>query len=125
MATSGNQIRQTFEAGADLSAKKDTFVVVTNAAERTINTPAAGAKVDGVLLNDPRAAGHAGPCSQCGNSWPPGGHHSTGPDCGRSHIGRGRFPDIKQGAATAEQLARIFLTFFWRCLRFLDHKGVS
>lgn len=59
MATSGNQIRQTFEAGADLSAKKDTFVIVTNAAERTVNTPAAGAKVDGVLLNDPRAAGHA------------------------------------------------------------------
>lgn len=54
MATHGNQIRQSFVAGADLTAKKDTFVVLTNAGERTVNTPAAGAAADGVLLNDPR-----------------------------------------------------------------------
>lgn len=53
MATHGNQIRQSFVAGADLSTKKDTFVVLTNAGERTVNTPAAGAAADGVLLNDP------------------------------------------------------------------------
>ena len=33
MATSGNQIRQTFEAGADLSTKANTFVIVTNASK--------------------------------------------------------------------------------------------
>lgn len=53
MATSGNQIRQSFVAGADLTTKKDTFVIVTSAGERTVATPAAGAKADGVLLNDP------------------------------------------------------------------------
>lgn len=54
MATSGNQIRQSFVAGADLTTKKDTFVTVTGAGERTVATPAtAGGKVDGVLLNDP------------------------------------------------------------------------
>lgn len=53
MATSGNQIRESFVAGADLSGKQNTFVVVTNAAERTVNAPAAGAAVSGVLLNDP------------------------------------------------------------------------
>lgn len=53
MATHGNQIRQTFVAGADLSTKKDTFVILTNAGERTVNTPTLGAAADGVLLNDP------------------------------------------------------------------------
>ena len=53
MATEGNQIRQSFVAGADLSTKKYTFVTVTNAGERTVNTPAVGAAADGVLLNDP------------------------------------------------------------------------
>lgn len=54
MATHGNQIRQSFVSGADLTNAKDTFVILTNAAERTVNTPAAGAAADGVLLNDPR-----------------------------------------------------------------------
>lgn len=54
MATEGNQIRETFIAGADLTTKQYTFVIETAAGERTVNTPAAGAKVDGVLLNDPR-----------------------------------------------------------------------
>ncbi len=59
MATHGNQIRQTFVAGADLTAKKDTFVVLTNTGERTVITPAAGAAADGVLLNDPRSGAAA------------------------------------------------------------------
>lgn len=54
MATHGNQIRQSFVAGADLTTKINTFVVMTAAGERTVNTPAAGAAAHGVLLNDPR-----------------------------------------------------------------------
>ena len=54
MATHGNQIRQSFVAGADLTAKKDTFVILTNTGERTVITPAAGAAADGVLLNEPQ-----------------------------------------------------------------------
>ena len=54
MATEGNQIRETFIAGADLTDKQYTFVFENAAAERTVVTPAAGAKADGVLLNDPK-----------------------------------------------------------------------
>ena len=53
MATSGNQIRQSFVAGADLTTKKDTFVILNNVGERAVVTAGAGAKADGVLLNDP------------------------------------------------------------------------
>ena len=58
MATQGNQIRQTFVAGADLSAKQYTFVtcngVTADGENRTVVSPAVGAKVDGVVINSPR-----------------------------------------------------------------------
>ena len=58
MATQGNQIRQTFVAGADLSGKQYTFVtcngVTADGENRTVVTPAVGAKVDGVVINNPR-----------------------------------------------------------------------
>ena len=57
MATQGNEIRQTFVAGADLSAKQYTFVtcngVTADGENRTVVSPAVGAKVDGVLINNP------------------------------------------------------------------------
>ena len=57
MATQGNQIRQTFVAGADLSAKQYTLVtcngVTADGANRTVVSPAAGAKADGVVINNP------------------------------------------------------------------------
>ena len=57
MATQGNQIRQTFVAGADLSGKQYTFVtcngVTADGENRTVVTPAVGAKVDGVVINNP------------------------------------------------------------------------
>ena len=58
MATQGNQIRQTFVAGADLSAKQYTLVtcngVTADGENRTVVTPAVGAKVDGVVINNPK-----------------------------------------------------------------------
>ena len=58
MATQGNQIRQTFVAGADLSAKQYTFVtcngVTADGENRTVVSPAVGAKVDGVVINNPK-----------------------------------------------------------------------
>lgn len=58
MATQGNQIRQTFVAGADLSAKQYTLVtcngVTADGENRTVITPAVGAKVDGVVINNPK-----------------------------------------------------------------------
>ena len=57
MATQGNQIRQTFVAGADLSGKQYTLVtcngVTADGENRTVVTPAVGAKVDGVVINNP------------------------------------------------------------------------
>ena len=57
MATQGNQIRQTFVAGADLSAKQYTLVtcngVTADGENRTVVSPAAGAKADGVVINNP------------------------------------------------------------------------
>ena len=58
MATQGNQIRQTFVAGADLSGKQYTFVtcngVTADGENRTVVSPAAGAKADGVVINNPK-----------------------------------------------------------------------
>ena len=58
MATQGNQIRQTFVAGADLSGKQYTFVtcngVTADGENRTVVSPAVGAKVDGVVINNPK-----------------------------------------------------------------------
>ena len=58
MATQGNQIRQTFVAGADLSAKQYTLVtcngVTADGENRTVVSPAAGAKADGVVINNPK-----------------------------------------------------------------------
>ena len=57
MATQGNEIRQTFVAGADLSARQYTLVtcngITADGENRTVVTPAAGAKADGVLINNP------------------------------------------------------------------------
>lgn len=62
MATQGNQIRQTFVAGADLSDKQYTFVtcngVAADGENRSVVSPSAGGKVDGVVINNP-AATHA------------------------------------------------------------------
>ena len=58
MATQGNQIRQTFVAGADLSAKQYTLVtcngVTADGENRTVVSPAVGAKVDGIVINNPK-----------------------------------------------------------------------
>ena len=57
MATQGNEIRQTFVAGADLSNKQYTLVTCNGVAadgERTVVSPAAGAKADGVVINNPK-----------------------------------------------------------------------
>ena len=58
MATQGKQIRQTFVAGADLSGKQYTFVtcngVTADGENRTVVSPAIGAKVDGVVINNPK-----------------------------------------------------------------------
>ena len=58
MATQGNEIRQTFVAGADLSAKQYTLVtcngVTADGENRTVVSPAVGAKVDGVVINNPK-----------------------------------------------------------------------
>ena len=58
MATQGKEIRQTFVAGADLSAKQYTFVtcngVTADGENRTVVSPAAGGKVDGVVINNPQ-----------------------------------------------------------------------
>ena len=58
MATQGNQIRQTFVAGADLSTKQYTLVtcngVTADGENRTVVSPAIGAKVDGVVINNPK-----------------------------------------------------------------------
>ena len=58
MATQGNQIRQTFVAGADLSNRQYTLVtcngVTADGENRTVVSPAAGAKADGVVINNPK-----------------------------------------------------------------------
>lgn len=58
MATQGNQIRQTFVAGADLSAKQYTLVtcngVTADGENRTVISPTAGGKADGVVINNPK-----------------------------------------------------------------------
>ena len=58
MATQGNEIRQTFVAGADLSTKQYTLVtcngVTADGENRTVVSPAVGAKVDGVVINSPK-----------------------------------------------------------------------
>jgi hypothetical protein len=51
MATTGNYISQSMDAGADLSARQFTFVTLDNTG-RIVNT-AANAKADGVLLTNP------------------------------------------------------------------------
>ena len=57
MATQGNQIRQTFVAGANLSNRQYTLVtcngVTADGENRTVVSPAAGAKADGVVINNP------------------------------------------------------------------------
>ena len=57
MATQGNQVRQTFVAGADLSEKQYTFVVcngvTADGADRTVVSPSAGGVADGVVINNP------------------------------------------------------------------------
>ena len=62
MATQGNQSRQTFVAGADLSATQYTLVtcngVAADGENRTVVSPTAGGKADGVVINNP-AADHA------------------------------------------------------------------
>jgi hypothetical protein len=51
MATQGAQIRETYVAGSDLTAKQ--FFFVTLAADGAIDSSGNGAAADGVLLNDP------------------------------------------------------------------------
>lgn len=52
MATSGAQVRETFIAGADLSAKQFTFVVM-NTTDRTVVSAGNAAAADGILINKP------------------------------------------------------------------------
>lgn len=51
MATQGQQIRETYVAGADLRERQFRFVSV--GANGAVAATANGAKADGVLLNDP------------------------------------------------------------------------
>ena len=51
MATQGQQIRETYVAGADLRERQFRFVTV--GANGRVTATASGAKSDGVLLNDP------------------------------------------------------------------------
>ena len=52
MATQGNQIKESMVAGADLSTKQFTFVIM-NTVDRTVITCGDGLAADGVLINDP------------------------------------------------------------------------
>jgi len=52
MATSGAQVRETFIAGADLSTKQFTFVIM-NTTDRTVVAAGNAAAADGVLINKP------------------------------------------------------------------------
>lgn len=57
MATQGNQTRETFIAGQDLSANQ--FHFVTMASDGQIDPTGDGAAADGVLVNTPAAQGDA------------------------------------------------------------------
>lgn len=50
MATQGHQVRETYTAGADLSAAQFHFVTAT---ARSVALTGAGAAADGVVINDP------------------------------------------------------------------------
>ena|SRR6056297_1911751 len=52
MATNGHQIRESFVAGADLSAAQFTFVKM-NTTDRTVIAAGNADAADGVLINDP------------------------------------------------------------------------
>jgi len=54
MATSGNQIRESMVAGADLSAKQFTFVKM-NTTDRTVVSAGNGDAAMGVVINDPES----------------------------------------------------------------------
>lgn len=56
MATQGQQIRETFTAGADLSAAQFHFVTATG---RSVALTGDGLAADGVVLNDPKNGGTA------------------------------------------------------------------
>ena len=56
MATQGQQIRETYTAGADLSEAQFRFVVATG---RSVALSGAGAAADGVVINDPENGGAA------------------------------------------------------------------
>lgn len=58
MATQGNQIRESMIAGADLSAKQWTFVIM-NTTDRTVVSATDGQAADGVLINDPTSGAAA------------------------------------------------------------------
>lgn len=58
MATQGNQIRESFVAGADLSTKQFTFVKM-NTTDRTVVNTVDGEAAIGVLINDPASGGAA------------------------------------------------------------------
>ena len=52
MATQGNQVRETFLAGADLSAKQFTYVIM-NTVNRTVVAAGNAAAADGIVINKP------------------------------------------------------------------------
>ena len=52
MATQGQTNRESFIAGADLSAKQFTFVIM-NTTDRTIVSAGNGVAADGILINKP------------------------------------------------------------------------
>lgn len=58
MATQGNQVRETYIAGADLSTKQWTFVI-QNTTDRTVISATDGQAADGVLINNPTSGGAA------------------------------------------------------------------
>lgn len=52
MATQGQTVRESFVAGADLSAKQFTFVVM-NTTDRTVVAAGNAAAADGIVINKP------------------------------------------------------------------------
>ena len=113
MATEGNQILETFIAGADLTDKKYTFIVQSATAERTVATPAAGAKADGVLLNGPKegaaaaVAGYGRVKVVCGGPIPLGAEVATNAQ-GRAVVAAATA--IRLGKATEAGVANQLIT---------------
>lgn len=107
MATTGKYIAETFIAGQDLSAKQYHFVVL--ASDGQIDPVAtAGGTADGVLLNNPDAAGKAATVAKYGRvKVVSAGTIAAGADVGANNLGRAvtYSTGVKLGKATEAAVA--------------------